>query len=173
MKKANHSSLLLCAGIALVMAACTYVTPKEQLSKDHFITVNLTKKDVRQNSKYDMKMDMNGSSSGMSGAGMGAALAVAIIPTIVLVEVAINALQGGDKIYVYPENYKEQYSQQLEWGENKVFVPEQMLREGGNLVFFAKGARVGSWTMKYDPEHPTQFVIDDVASNGGNSNKND
>jgi len=157
---------MLCAAMTLIMAGCTYVTPKGELDTGHFITINLTKEEVRANSKYDMKTGLNSMGGSSSGNGVGAALIVAVVPLIMLTEVAINVAQGGDKIYVYPENHKEQFSQQLQWGENRVYVPEEFKNNGGNLVFFAKGARVGTWTTSYSPGKNGEIIFDGFADAG-------
>jgi hypothetical protein len=148
-------------------SACSVTPVMMPVEKDDKqVTLVLDRNYVLKNSSYDYYPGRFFPPPNVHGGGAGAIVAVA---AIALVEVGLfavytplkligNSIQGTH-ITVQPDGYDERYSQEVAFGKNIVWLPNNFLQTGGLLSFTVLGDRQGMWTEKYEPIEKQEGAI--------------
>ena len=150
-------------------SACS-VTPKlTPVEKDdRQVTLIVDEKYIQKNSSYDYypgQFFPNPGHIGLQGSGAAGFFIVAFIGFVEVGLFAVytplkligNSVQGI-YITIQPDGYDEQYSQEVAYGKNMVWLPNSFLQNGGQLSITVLGERQGMWTENYDPTEKLEGI---------------
>jgi len=142
----------------LFFCGCSTITHNQNLPDNLdavLVPIFLEKVEVANNTEHNL-----GISDSVTPLISAPAVAIIWISISWAIMPVVNKVFVGSRIFVYPEYLEDSFKQELSWGHNNIYLPENFLAVGGNLVFEAEGGRIGKWIKPYDPRNP-YISIDD------------